>query len=92
MAAIQELTEILAGLGVERGLLAPRVRLRSGLALSSAETAQLGLEFERRFGVEIDLWDAADYSLGELADRIAAGTSAAALAGAAGRRLTDEQR
>lgn len=73
MAVLNELTEILTGLGVEPGLLTPEARLRSGLALTSAETTELGLELERRFGVKVDLWDAADYNLAELAEAVAGG-------------------
>lgn len=77
MAVLGELTEILAGLGVEPELLEPDARLRSVLGLSSADTTELGLEVSQRFGVQIDLWDATDYSLAELADVIGAEQAAA---------------
>ncbi|GEB52550.1 MULTISPECIES: acyl carrier protein [Streptomyces] len=67
MAAIQELREILAELGFQPELLTDDRRLRAELALSSAETTELGLELERRFGTRVDLWDAHDYTLAELA-------------------------
>jgi 2,3-dihydroxybenzoate-AMP ligase len=76
MAVLSELTDILAGLGVEPELLGPDARLRSVLGLSSAETTELGLEVTHRFGVQIDLWDATDYSLAELAAAIDAEQSA----------------
>ncbi|HEU5359415.1 MAG TPA: acyl carrier protein [Gemmatimonadales bacterium] len=85
MAVLSELTDILAGLGVEPELLTPDTRLRSDLGLTSTETTELGLEMTRRFGARIDLWDAADYSLAELADAISAERGAAgAERGAAG--------
>ena len=86
MAVLNELREILAGLGVDPGLLTPDVRLRSGLALSSAETTELGLELERRFGVQVDLWDAADYTVAGLADAVSAELEAPATAGEGGTR------
>lgn len=67
MAVLQELRDILTELGFEEELLTPGRRLRGDLALSSAETTELGLEVERRFHTQVDLWDAHDYTLAELA-------------------------
>ncbi|MDI6412561.1 acyl carrier protein [Streptomyces albus] len=71
---MQELQDILTGLGFEPELLSPDRRLRAELALSSAETTELGLELERRFGARIDLWDAHDYTLAELAAAVDEGS------------------
>ncbi|MDF3293946.1 acyl carrier protein [Streptomyces silvisoli] len=50
----------------------PDVRLRADLGLNSVETTDLQLELKKQFGLDIDLWDQEDYSLGELAERITA--------------------
>ncbi|RJO70065.1 acyl carrier protein [Nocardia panacis] len=65
-----ELCEILLKIGVEKSELAAERRLRSDLALDSTETVELEGELRRRFGVEVDLWDKHDYTIGELAARI----------------------
>ncbi|MDF5753563.1 AMP-binding protein [Spongiactinospora sp. TRM90649] len=64
---LSHLTGVLTSLGVSADELTPEVRLRADLELSSVETTELELELERRFGVYVDLWDAKDYTLGELA-------------------------
>ncbi|GII54378.1 2,3-dihydroxybenzoate-AMP ligase [Planotetraspora thailandica] len=64
---IDVLSDVLLHLGVTPEEVTPDARLRADLALSSVETTELELELERRFGIRVDLWDARDYALGELA-------------------------
>jgi 2,3-dihydroxybenzoate-AMP ligase len=64
---LAHLTGVLSAIGLSANEVTPEVRLRADLELSSVETTELELELERRFGVYVDLWDAKDYTLGELA-------------------------
>jgi acyl carrier protein len=61
------LRDILAELGVDPAQLGARTRLRADLGLDSTETTELELELRRRCSTRVDLWDAKDYTLGELA-------------------------
>ncbi|WP_432839335.1 AMP-binding protein [Dactylosporangium sp. CA-092794] len=76
--SIEQLSQVLVDLGVEVDDIYPGVRLRAGLALDSVETAELEIELRRQFAVQVDLWDAHDYSLGELAALVEAASGAAA--------------
>ncbi|MEU8683408.1 phosphopantetheine-binding protein [Streptomyces sp. NPDC048611] len=67
---------ILADIGVDDGILTPEARLRADLGLDSTETTELELEFTEAFGVRVDLWDAHDHSLAELAELAATGSGA----------------
>src|SRR5580700_800286 len=65
--SMELLGEVLAQIGVSDGPPAPGARLRATLGLDSVETTELELQLSQRFGLDIDLWDATDYSLAELA-------------------------
>ncbi|WP_016696702.1 AMP-binding protein [Actinoalloteichus spitiensis] len=67
---MEELRRILTELGVEEQEIAPDLRLRAHLALDSTETVELEARLGRDYGVVVDLWDAHDYTLGELSARI----------------------
>ncbi len=69
--SIEAIGEVLREVGVTTAEITAEVRLRADLALDSVETSELELELAHRFGLKIDLWDATDYSLGELAALIA---------------------
>ncbi|WP_030228377.1 AMP-binding protein [Actinoalloteichus caeruleus] len=76
---MEELRRILTELGVEEQEIAPDLRLRAHLALDSTETVELEARLGRDYGIVVDLWDAHDYTLGELSARIeAAGATPAA--------------
>ena len=68
---------ILVELGVEEEVLGPDCHLRADLALDSTETTELELELKRRFNTMIDLWDNKDYTIQEIAERIAGGNGQA---------------
>lgn len=71
MNAVQK---VLSDIGLDATALAesgPETRLRAELGLTSIETTDLQLELKKRFGLEIDLWDQEDYTLGDLTDRVA---------------------
>ncbi len=72
--SMNDVLRALSDIGLDAALLdeaGPDVRLRAELGLDSVETTDLQLELKKRFGVEIDLWDQEDYTLGQLAERIA---------------------
>ncbi|MEV5535243.1 phosphopantetheine-binding protein [Saccharopolyspora shandongensis] len=60
------LHEIFRGLGVADEEIQADTRLQADLGLDSTEITALELELERRFGVRIDLWSAADFSVADL--------------------------
>jgi len=76
--SIEAVKAILIELGVEEEHLAPNRHVRADLALDSTETTELELELRRRFNAVIDLWDRKDYTIEEIAQRIAGGTDRAA--------------
>lgn len=61
---------VLAEIGVDCADLRRDSRLRADLGLDSAETAQLEIELREQFAAVVDLWDAHDYEVGELAELI----------------------
>ncbi|MFI0421262.1 AMP-binding protein [Spongiactinospora sp. 9N601] len=68
--SVDVLRDVLQSLGVTRDEITPEARLRADLELSSVETTELELELDRGFGVRVDLWDAKDYRLEELAELV----------------------
>ncbi|WP_078897713.1 acyl carrier protein [Streptomyces rimosus] len=71
---MNDVLRALSDIGLDAALLdeaGPDARLRAELGLDSVETTDLQLELKKRFGVEIDLWDQEDYTLAQLAERIA---------------------
>jgi acyl carrier protein len=71
MEAIQALLRHIGVAEAELG--GPDIRLRADLALDSTETSALELELRESFGVRVDLWDARDYTVGELAALVGGG-------------------
>jgi acyl carrier protein len=68
--SIEPVSELLEDIGIETGGVGADARLRATLGLDSVETTELELELGRRYGLKVDLWDAKDYSLGELASLV----------------------
>ena len=71
--SVEAVKAILVELGVEEVHLGPDRHLRADLALDSTETTELEIELRRRFNASVDLWDSKDYTIAELARRIAEG-------------------
>jgi 2,3-dihydroxybenzoate-AMP ligase len=71
--SMEALNAILAEMGVDRREISADSHLRTDLGLDSTETTQLELELTRRCSTTVNLWDARDYTLGELAALIDAG-------------------
>lgn len=81
--AFDRVRGILVGIGVEDADLDPHARLRADLGLDSTETTQLEIELTEAFGARVDLWDAHDHTLAELAELAEAGGRAAGSSAAA---------
>jgi 2,3-dihydroxybenzoate-AMP ligase len=69
---MEQIREILVHIGLEHVELEPGTRLRADLGLDSSETTQLESQLAERLGTRVDLWDEHDYTLGELAELVAA--------------------
>ncbi|WP_432021866.1 acyl carrier protein [Streptomyces parvus] len=64
------LKQLLLDIGIAEQTLTeigPGTRLRADLGLSSVETTDLEIRLRERFGVRINLWDKADYTMEQLA-------------------------
>ncbi|KNB50303.1 hypothetical protein AC230_23740 [Streptomyces caatingaensis] len=75
---MEDVHRVLTDIGLDPAILeeaGPHARLRAELGLDSVETTDLQLELGKRFGLDIDLWDREDYTLADLAGRIAAAGS-----------------
>jgi acyl carrier protein len=59
---------LLTEIGVDSTGLRRDSRLRADLGLDSVETTQLEIELRERFDAVVDLWDAHDYAVCELAE------------------------
>lgn len=81
--SVEAVKAILVELGVEEAQLGPDRHLRADLALDSTETTELEIELRHRFNVAIDLWDRTDYTIAELAQRVAVGGDGPARPGGA---------
>lgn len=66
------LKAILDRMGVAVAEVGEHSHLRADLGLDSTETTELELELARLCERPVDLWDARDYTLGELATLLAA--------------------
>jgi 2,3-dihydroxybenzoate-AMP ligase len=63
---ITSISALLHDIGLTHVDLEPDTRLRADLGLDSAETTQLESKLAEHLGVQVDLWDEHDYTLGEL--------------------------
>lgn len=70
------LVSILTGMGVPADELSEHSHLRADLGLDSTETVELELALAKHCPRPVDLWDARDYTLGELAALIDVGSRA----------------
>ncbi len=68
--SVDVLKQLLLDIGIAEQTLTeigPGTRLRADLGLSSVETTDLEIRLRERFGVRINLWDKADYTMEQLA-------------------------
>ncbi|MFK0133285.1 acyl carrier protein [Streptomyces rubiginosohelvolus] len=68
--SVDVLKQLLLDIGIAEQTLIevePGTRLRADLGLSSVETTDLEIQLRERFGVRINLWDKADYTMEQLA-------------------------
>ncbi|MCA1269102.1 acyl carrier protein [Streptomyces rubiginosohelvolus] len=68
--SVDVLKQLLLDIGIAEQTLTevePGTRLRADLGLSSVETTDLEIQLRERFGVRINLWDKADYTMEQLA-------------------------
>lgn len=68
MDKVAVVRNILADIGIDSAAVRADSRLRADLGLDSTETTQLEIELRERDAAGVDLWDAHDYAVAELAE------------------------